>query len=126
MPFKVSSILNRSSDGHNITVAEAFDYVAENGEVITVPAGTVSDGASVPKMFWNLIPPFGKHWMPAVMHDYLYRCTQTPKARCDDLFHEAMISTGTDPAVAKIIYDAVHLGGGIAFTEDRLAELKHG
>ena len=39
---------------------------------INVPAGFVTDLASVPRVFWSLIPPEGKVDEPSVVHDYLY------------------------------------------------------
>ena len=40
---------------------------------VTVPAGFISDGASIPRLLWSLIgPPIGSnHLIPAVVHDYL-------------------------------------------------------
>lgn len=36
-----------------------------------VPEGFVSDGASVPRVFWSLFPPVGRYFLAAVLHDYL-------------------------------------------------------
>lgn len=38
---------------------------------VTVPQGYLSDGASVPRMFWNIIPPWGDYGQACVLHDYL-------------------------------------------------------
>ena len=38
---------------------------------VTVPIGYLTDGASVPRLFWNIIPPWGKYSQAAVLHDYL-------------------------------------------------------
>ncbi len=40
---------------------------------VVVPAGFVSDGASIPRLFWAIIgPPIGSsHLLPAIVHDYL-------------------------------------------------------
>lgn len=40
---------------------------------IALPAGTLTDGASVPRFLWSLIPPTGRHFAAAILHDDLYR-----------------------------------------------------
>lgn len=37
-----------------------------------IPQGYVTDFASVPRILWPLFPPYGKHTIAAVVHDYLY------------------------------------------------------
>lgn len=38
-----------------------------------IPAGFVTDFASIPAIFQPLLPPTGRHNRAAVLHDYLYR-----------------------------------------------------
>jgi len=39
---------------------------------IVVPAGYITNGANIPRIFWQLIPPFKPKYLPAVIiHDYL-------------------------------------------------------
>lgn len=38
---------------------------------VYVPAGYLTDGASVPQIFWSLIPRWGLYGQAAVVHDYL-------------------------------------------------------
>jgi len=39
---------------------------------ITVPKGFITDGATVPRWFWIVVPPFKPRHLPAVIiHDYL-------------------------------------------------------
>jgi hypothetical protein len=35
-----------------------------------IPYGFESDGASVPKILWNLYPPFGEYLEAAIIHDW--------------------------------------------------------
>lgn len=43
------------------------DYVTPE---VTVPAGFKTDGASVPRLFQNVIPPYHR-WLPAaIVHDF--------------------------------------------------------
>lgn len=55
-------------------VVESFSYdVGElgSGETITVPAGFVSDLASIPRPLWTIFPPDGSYTQAAVLHDWL-------------------------------------------------------
>ena len=38
---------------------------------MTVPLGFLSDGASVPRLFWVFFPPTGKYLRACIIHDYL-------------------------------------------------------
>jgi len=48
------------------------DISLYNGEeyILDLPAGFVSDGASVPKIFWNICPPLDKYLAAAFCHDW--------------------------------------------------------
>ena len=52
----------------------------ETGLTHTAHAGMITDGASVPRMFWRLIPPFRSHYLAAAMiHDhYCYKAMTMP------------------------------------------------
>src|SRR5262249_35732270 len=39
---------------------------------IMVPRGFVTDFASVPRLFWSLLPPIGRYGYAALFHDYVY------------------------------------------------------
>lgn len=55
-------------------VTQSFRYYLdeENPDVWAyVPAGYLTDGASVPRPFWWFIPPWGSYGQAAVLHDIL-------------------------------------------------------
>jgi hypothetical protein len=85
--------------------------------------GTDSDGASTPPAIWPDIPPFGKYWRAAFLHDAAYRLKTRPiigtKRECDELFFEAMQACDVSAAEALIIYAGVAKFGWHAFIEDR-------
>ena len=62
-----------------------------NARRITVPAGFVTDFASIPRLLWRLLPPTGRYTRASVVHDLLYRtpglCT---RAQADAVLYEAM------------------------------------
>ena len=48
-------------DGRNWRLITEFDYTTNVGKLGTlhIPAGTLTDFASVPKFLWNIYPPTG-------------------------------------------------------------------
>lgn len=52
-------------------VVQGFSYITEDGKVIVIPTGYLTDGASVPKIFRGLINPWGRHARAAIVHDVL-------------------------------------------------------
>lgn len=76
-------------------------YVGDewSGEWVYVPAGYLTDGASVPRAFWSLIPPWGKYGQAAIVHDIVCEYLSITKdgaplrvnrAQCDDILLQAM------------------------------------
>lgn len=122
--FAADSFRVSSADGRNFTLLDAVAFTAASGEIITIPAGAQSDGASTPPEVWPLIPPFGKYWRAAYLHDFLYRYTTRPKAECDRLLLEAMASLGVGEVERYTIFEAVNRFGQAAFDGDRAARGK--
>lgn len=117
--FSTLTLCVESTDGHNFSLLEPFTFTSSKGEVIEVPAGTKTDGATTPRALWPTLPPFGTYWRAAVLHDYLYRDSKRPKAECDSLLLDAMQLIGVDSGIRTVIYEGVHLGGWGAFDYDR-------
>ena len=122
MGFDKNMVDVETCDGEHVTLLEPLTYTADDGKEIIIPAGTVSDGASTPRIFWRTLPPFGPYWRPALMHDYLYQSGMFVRSKCDSLFHEAMISCGVGKFKACIIWFGVRLGGWIAYNNYRKKE----
>ena len=98
------------------------------GRVIHVPKGFVTDFASVPRLFWNVLAPTGKHSFAAIVHDYLYYrgeiedgvpCT---KAYADLVFREALREAGVNKVRRNLMYWAVkYFGNGVWDTRQEQA-----
>lgn len=114
-PFLIIS----SRDGHNFTLVEKTSYLTRGKKVVTLYPGCESDGASIPRALWQVMPPFGPYWPAAYVHDAAYRYSQLTKEECDSLFLEIMLSLGTPEAEAQTIYNAVKDCGAGAFAADR-------
>jgi hypothetical protein len=85
---------------------------------IEVPAGFVTDFASIPRPFWGIVggPADGRYRKIAVVHDLLYRtaglCTR-PQA--DAVLLEGMKVSGCGWYQRYRIWLAVRIGGGASY-----------
>lgn len=75
----------------------------ESGIYVDVPHGFLTDGASIPRFLWGLLPPWGAYGQAAVLHDWLCEHLQVTKLidgvptlvdidrkECDRILYEAM------------------------------------
>lgn len=110
-------------DGRNWKLHEDFSYFDEvglpgdvDGTFIDVPAGFVTDFASIPRALWTILPPTGQYGKAAVIHDWLYRGGKpegrpVTKAYADAVFERAMKELGVPWLRRKLMYTAVKLFG---------------
>jgi hypothetical protein len=94
----------------------------QTGPEITVPAGFVTDLASIPRLFWSLFPTDGVYTFPAIVHDFMYWTQTHPREVADEVFRQGMEDMKVPSADAWAIHTAVRAGGGNAW--DKNAQLK--
>lgn len=99
--FKVST-----QDGLNFCLLESVDYIANNGTVLRIPAGALSNGASTPREMWDAIPPFGLYWPAAFMHDAAYDNVLLIKQQ-DGTFTQANLNYHTVETIVNPSYPAL-------------------
>ncbi len=87
--------------------------------VLIVPAGFVTDLASVPDIAEPLLPRNGEYSTAAIIHDYLYWTQSCTREQADNLMSIVMKETGVAPWKALLIYGAVRLAGQRAWDQDR-------
>ncbi len=110
--FKGRLVTEALDDGRNLRVVEDFTYVDGKGEDWPVPKGTKTDGASVPRFFWQLFPPFsGKHRIAAVVHDRFCQTRDRTWRLVHRMFYDAMRAAGVNIASASAMYAAVYAFG---------------
>ncbi|SUF28882.1 Uncharacterized protein y4iH Flags: Precursor [Salmonella enterica] len=83
--------------GHYLwRVHESFEFYLsdDNSDVISVPAGFVTDLATVPCIFWSVMPPDGKYAKAAIIHDYLYDNALRTKKEANLIFLDGMTVPG--------------------------------
>lgn len=84
-------------DGKNYELIEDLSYYREKNknDIITIPKGFTFDGATVPRIFWSIIPPLGRYTRAACLHDYLIdvkwrKEKLITRKECDYIFLESM------------------------------------
>lgn len=93
--------------GTRYQVVESFDFYGH-----TVPAGFEFDAASVPRVFWRLVPPCMPWLLRASCgHDYLYANGLGTKKAADAHFFNALLEDGVGNVMAYAMYLAVKGGG---------------
>ncbi|EAJ6150290.1 DUF1353 domain-containing protein [Campylobacter lari] len=74
-----------------------------------VPKGFISDGASVPRIFWSIYPPYkSEYFSAAIVHDYLCQkaYSKDDYKLADKVLKEAMIELGCSKVKTFIFYHA--------------------
>lgn len=114
-PLKASPLDN----GRDWEILEEFTYFVgelDSNTHVTVPVGFVTDFASVPRMLWSIIPPWGKYGKAAIIHDYLWlgytmvvegRQTPVDRKTANLIFLEAMGVLDVNVCIRYPMYWAV-------------------
>lgn len=116
--FNSKLILEPLDDGRRWKLVEPFVYEIGklgSGNKIEVPAGFITDFASVPRGLWNIFPPWGVYGKAAILHDWLYQEQKRTRAESDKIFLEAMKALGVSFLKRRLIYRGVRLGGWLAW-----------
>jgi hypothetical protein len=93
------------------------EYIA-----IEVPPGFVTDLASIPGIFWSILPKTGRYAHAAIIHDYLYWTQALPRDVADQILKIDMEESNVGSSTVFAIYNAVRTFGEGAWKEN--AELK--
>lgn len=102
---------------------DAFTYYigpSTDDKYVVVPKGFLTDGASVPRVFWSIFPPWGVYGQAAIIHDYLLETKRLTRdgnspppellpQEIDKIFYGAMKVAGTPVWKRSLIYAAVYL-----------------
>lgn len=120
MPF----LTNPGLQPHKKTMwklLEPLDYGTNDGRLIRVPAGFITDLASIPVPLNLFIRRAGLHRQAAILHDWLYanngliRGLILSRLGCDELFFEAMESSGVGYFKRYSMFWGVRSGGWVAW-----------
>lgn len=114
--------LRANDDGKTFRLLTEFDYeIGQLGSnrIIRVPAGFVTDFASIPRAFWSILPPWGKYGKAAVLHDWNYTNQEFTRSFCDDILYESMEALGVSWLTRHTIWLGVRIGGWVAWNQHK-------
>ncbi|MBU2581520.1 MAG: DUF1353 domain-containing protein [Alphaproteobacteria bacterium] len=99
--------------GRQVRLLDDFSFKDSTGRVWTAPAGTVSDGASIPQSIWAVIgDPFsGKLRGPSILHDHYVQTKERSWEDTHKMFYEALVAAGVSRSRAQIVYSTVYQFG---------------
>ena len=112
----MDSIIVRYADNPNREylwrLDEPVEVTLSDDEDLFIPVGFETDFASVPRIFWSIIPPIGKANIAWVIHDYLYD-TKDERGRkwADDEMYYWMRKKGQSWLKSQLMYWGVRIGG---------------
>jgi hypothetical protein len=96
-----------------------------SGQVdIDIPKNFPFDFASIPRVFWWLLPKEGRYARAALVHDYLYRTKTLSRPTADALFLSIMDNDGVSGFIARLMYAAVRLFGWLHYNRDHRNEIR--
>jgi hypothetical protein len=100
-------------DGLTMTLLSELRYTDPHGIVWVAPAGSIVNGASIPRSLWSLMGgPFeGKYRDASVLHDVAYEQHKRPWQDCDRMFYNAMRCSGVSAVEAKTMFYALYRFG---------------
>lgn len=128
MTFLTELIVAPMPDGRRWYLKQPLRWTARAGHheswheercghcAVEVPAGFVTDFASIPRLIWWFVSPWGKHGRAAVLHDFLYWSQTGSRRYADGVFLAAMSEAGQLLVVRYLMFSAVRLFGWLAWT----------
>ena len=111
-PLRVELLPN----GRSARLTQPYRVGTTAGRIIEVPEGFETDFASVPRLFWRIVPPWGRYSPAAVVHDYLYSTSKVSRKEADGIFLELMGRLGVPLWKRLAMYWAVRLFGWFAWS----------
>lgn len=115
-----TKLIFEDDQGLPLTLVVPLVYTSDSLQrVLTIPAGFVTDLASIPQILWNILPPIGRYDHAAVVHDFLYQNNGVTRAQADVVLREAMEVKKVPAWMRWTIYSGVRVGGWLPWNRYR-------
>jgi hypothetical protein len=101
----------RQADPTDFRLEEPFRFQKHGESDIVVETGDVTDLASVPRPLTWLVPRYGRHTLPAILHDHLVfdGMDLDDRERADTILRDSMVDTGVPFVRRWVMWAAVSL-----------------
>ncbi len=114
-------IVQPFNDGNDWVVVRPFTYtIGQTTYRITVPAGFVTDFASIPAPMRGFLSPTGQEGRAAIIHDYLYWNQPCTREQADWVLRLGMIESRVPLVTRQAVYWAVRAMGDSAWQQNAL------
>lgn len=74
---------------------------------VIIPAGFVTDFATIPPALQTVISPLGPHLLPSILHDYLYWNQSCTRRQADQIFRLALEEAEVNGLIRLALYESV-------------------
>lgn len=107
--------LSEKGDDRDMRLLDDFWYIDPGGRRWDAPAGTVINGASIPRTLWSSVgsPYTGDYRRAAVLHDAAVGKEGVLRADADSMFYFACLAGGCSLLQAKLLYAGVRIGAWV-------------
>jgi hypothetical protein len=117
---KTEWLTNSTGPDRDMRMLEDFWYIDPNGKTWKAPAGSVINGASIPRPLWSTVgsPYTDDYRCASVVHDVACGDPAIPREEADKMFYFACLAGGCSTFQAKLLYAGVRVG---AWSKDAFA-----
>ena len=115
-------------DVRDMALLDTFSYIDKEGREFIAEAGSLIDGASIPRILWTIsgCPFTGKYRKATVMHDAHCKLRIYPSRVVHDMFWDLMIATGVDKDKADYLwFGVVTFGPDWELSVDKKTRLRY-
>ena len=120
--FTDSLVVSPLTDGRTWVIISPFGYDVGSegsGDTINVETGFMTDFASIPRIFWMLLPRWGKYGNAAVIHDWLYWTQERTRLAADRIMLGGMKVLSVPGWQRWMIFHAVRWFGWAAWKRNQ-------
>lgn len=120
--FTNALVVSPLSDGRTWVILRRLGYdvgTEGSGDRVEVERLFMTDFASIPRLFWTILPRWGKYGNAAVIHDWLYWTQERTRLESDRIMLEAMGVLGVPPWQRWFIFHAVRAFGWSAWKRNQ-------
>lgn len=119
-----SPTVRPSGNNRAFVLVEPMAYMIGETQIeVLVPAGFVTDYASIPEGLWSLYSPHDQYSRAAVIHDFLYWSQKCTRLQADNIFLIAMKESNVPNKVSEAVHFFVRRAGGRYWEENRRERL---
>lgn len=109
---KAEWLTDSSGSDRDMRLLEDFWFADPSGKRWLAPAGSIINGASIPRPLWSTVgsPYTDDYRRASVVHDVACDDPSVPRKAADVMFFHACRAGGCSPAKARTLYAGVRLG----------------